>query len=130
MASQKQAETPQPYPAGVSHSTSTPQAEPSPAHDESPALQTVRFEVHLTDQQLQDLLQWLVRSLHPVMTLREAAHYLRLRPTEVQALAERGEIPAFKMDNRWRFLKNALDEWLLAQRACEGTDEEGDNHAA
>lgn len=132
MASQKQAEHADPSPNRVgSPNIGEPSLEPSPAHDETPAMQTVRFEVRLTDQQLQDLLQWLARSLHPVMTLREAAHYLRLRPIEVQTLAERGEIPAFKVDNRWRFLKNALDEWLLAQRIQETEeDEEGKNDAA
>jgi excisionase family DNA binding protein len=53
------------------------------------------------------------------MTLREAAHYLRLRLAEVESLAEQGIIPGFKVDGRWRFLKNALDEWLLLQKATE-----------
>ncbi|MCS7066522.1 MAG: helix-turn-helix domain-containing protein [Fimbriimonadales bacterium] len=92
----------------------------APAQSEEPdGVQTVRFEVRLTNQQLYDLLQWMARNLHPVMTLREAAHYLRIRTHELQALAESGEIPAFKVDGKWRFLKNALDEWMLAQRATE-----------
>ncbi len=91
-------------------------------------MQTVRFEVRLTNQQLYDLLQWLSRTLHPVMTLREAAHYLRIRTTELQSLAEQGVIPAFKVDNRWRFLKNALDEWMMLQRATELTSEEEKSH--
>jgi len=36
--------------------------------EESDSVQTVRFEVRLTNQQLHDLLQWLARNLHPVMT--------------------------------------------------------------
>lgn len=91
----------------------------SASADESEGIQTVRFEVRLTNQQLHDLLQWLARNLHPVMTLREAARYLRLQPAELQSLAEAGIIPAFKVDDKWRFLKTALDEWMLAQRAAE-----------
>lgn len=89
------------------------------AAPETQMLQTVRFEVRLTNQQLHDLLGWLARAVHPVMTLQEAAHYLRLRKAELESLAEQGVIPAFKVDGRWRFLKNALDEWMLVQKATE-----------
>jgi excisionase family DNA binding protein len=102
---------------------------PVPA-DEAESVQTVRFEVRLTTQQLHDLLQWLARNLHPVMTLREAARYLRLHTAELQTLAESGVIPAFKVDNKWRFLKAALDEWMLAQRAAEYEAKEEEPHVA
>ena len=102
---------------------------PVPA-DEAESVQTVRFEVRLTTQQLHDLLQWLARNLHPVMTLREAARYLRLQTAELQALAESGVIPAFKVDTKWRFLKAALDEWMLAQRAAEYEAKEEEPHVA
>ncbi|MCX7926505.1 MAG: helix-turn-helix domain-containing protein [Fimbriimonadales bacterium] len=103
---------------------------PSSAAEETEGTQTVRFEVRLTNQQLYDLLQWMARNLHPVMTLREAAHYLRLRTAELQALAENGDIPAFRVDGKWRFLKNALDEWMLAQRATEFVVKEEETHVA
>jgi len=103
---------------------------PATASDDADTMQTVRFEVRLTTQQLHDLLQWLARNLHPVMTLREAAHYLRLRPSELQTLAENGTLPAFKVDGRWRFLKTALDEWMLAQRATELKVKEEEPHVA
>ncbi|MFN7162270.1 MAG: helix-turn-helix domain-containing protein [Fimbriimonadales bacterium] len=111
----------------------TPTPEPAVVvapHEESEGVQTVRFEVRLTNQQLYDLLQWLARNLHPVMTLREAASYLRLRTAEVVALAESGEVPAFKVDGKWRFLKSALDEWMLAQRAAEFSTSEEETHVA
>ncbi len=107
-------------------------ASDAPQH-EPEAMQTVRFEVRLTNQQLYDLLSWLARALHPVMTLREAAHYLRLRIAELEALAEQGAIPAFKVDGRWRFLKNALDEWMLLQKASDletHLEEKEESHAA
>jgi excisionase family DNA binding protein len=101
-----------------------------PHGEESDSMQTVRFEVRLTTQQLHDLLQWLARNLHPVMTLREAAHYLRLRTAELESLANSGAIPAFKVDNKWRFLKAALDEWMLAQRATEYQVQEESSNVA
>ncbi|CUU05640.1 MAG: helix-turn-helix domain-containing protein [Fimbriimonadales bacterium] len=117
LASQKREGTENP-PAPAS----SPNAEPG-ASGEREEMQTVRFEVRLTNQQLYDLLSWLARSLHPVMTLKEAAHYLRLRPAELQQMAEQGIIPAFKVDHRWRFLKTALDEWMILQRATDATPE-------
>jgi excisionase family DNA binding protein len=98
--------------------------------EESDSVQTVRFEVRLTNQQLHDLLQWLARNLHPVMTLREAARYLRLHTAELESLAQSGVIPAFKVDDKWRFLKAALDEWMLAQRAAEYEAKEEEPHVA
>jgi hypothetical protein len=60
-----------------------PPSTPTLSHaEELDSMQTVRFEVRLTTQQLHDLLQWLARNLHPVMTLREAARYLRLHMAE------------------------------------------------
>lgn len=104
------------------HPAPNPQSVSAHEHDqEREAVQTVRFELRLTNQQLYDLLNWMARSLHPVMNLREAAHYLRLRPTELHQMAEQGIIPAFKVDGRWRFLKMALDEWMLLQRATDAT---------
>ena len=100
------------------------------ASEDTDSIQTVRFEVRLTNQQLHDLLQWLARNLHPVMTLREAARYLRLHTAELESLAQSGVIPAFKVDNKWRFLKAALDEWMLAQRAAEYEAKEEESHVA
>lgn len=123
-ASQSRLCPPTPEPASaVAPSVPAPQ-------DEAEQVQTVRFEVRLTNQQLYDLLQWMARNLHPVMTLREAASYLRLRTAEVVALAENGDVPAFKVDGKWRFIKSALDEWMLAQRAAEFNLKEEEAHVA
>ncbi|MCS6918806.1 MAG: helix-turn-helix domain-containing protein [Fimbriimonadales bacterium] len=123
-ASQQRLHAPTPEPASAVAPTA-----PTPS-DEPEHVQTVRFEVRLTNQQLYDLLQWMARNLHPVMTLREAASYLRLRTSEVAALAENGDVPAFKVDGKWRFLKSALDEWMLAQRAAEFNLKEEEAHVA
>ncbi len=113
--------------------SSAPDSDSTVPPAEQEMLQTVRFEVRLTNQQLYDLLGWLARTIHPVMTLHEAAHYLRLRKAELETLAEQGIIPAFKVDGRWRFLKNALDEWMLLQKATEletRSDTQEGSHAA
>ena len=47
-----------------------------------------------------------------VLTLQEAARYLRLPPASVKKHAERGDIPGRQIGKQWRFLKSALNEWL------------------
>ena len=50
-----------------------------------------------------------------VLTLEEAADYLRLPPELVVRQATQGHIPGRQIEDRWRFLKTALDAWLQAQ---------------
>lgn len=49
-----------------------------------------------------------------VLTLAEAAAYLRLRAAEVLRLVEEQALPARRLGNEWRFLKSAIQEWLGA----------------
>jgi excisionase family DNA binding protein len=47
-----------------------------------------------------------------VMTLAEAATYLRLPETEVMRLVREQELPGRAAGAEWRFLKSALQAWL------------------
>lgn len=47
-----------------------------------------------------------------VLTLAEAAAYLRVPEGELLHLAELREIPAQRIGGEWRFLKRALEHWL------------------
>jgi excisionase family DNA binding protein len=70
---------------------------------------------------------------HPaVLTLEEAAAYLRLPPETVARQNSQGEIPGRQVGTEWRFLQSALDEWLsmrdsrraLLRHAGSFTDDE------
>jgi excisionase family DNA binding protein len=50
--------------------------------------------------------------LPSVLTLPEAARYLRLRKDLVEKYAQQGLIPARQIGDEWRFLRAALDDWL------------------
>jgi len=50
-----------------------------------------------------------------VLTLEETASYLRLPQEIVEKEAERGQIPGRRIEDTWRFLKAAIDEWLRNQ---------------
>jgi excisionase family DNA binding protein len=47
-----------------------------------------------------------------VLTLGEAAAYLRLEETDVLRLVEEQGLPARRLANEWRFLKGAIQDWL------------------
>ena len=47
-----------------------------------------------------------------LMTVQEAADYLRVTEKTVYRLLKRGHIPATKVGRQWRFEKAAIDEWL------------------
>src|SRR5579871_730700 len=47
-----------------------------------------------------------------VLTLTEAASFLRVPEAELLRLVEKHEVPAQHIGNEWRFLKKALTEWL------------------
>ncbi|MBD1854700.1 MULTISPECIES: helix-turn-helix domain-containing protein [Leptolyngbya] len=47
-----------------------------------------------------------------VLTLEETAAYLRLSPEVVERQAIQGSLPGRNIENEWRFLKSAIDDWL------------------
>ena len=53
--------------------------------------------------------------LPEVFTLQEVADYLRLPKEIVERQAVQGQIPGRCIDGTWRFLRDAIDEWLRIQ---------------
>jgi len=50
------------------------------------------------------------------MTLEEVAQYLKVSKDSIYRLAKKGEIPASKIGNLWRFKKEEIDEWMRNKR--------------
>jgi excisionase family DNA binding protein len=80
----------------------------------------VRFEIFLSPEQLSCLFRALVSTQHSMMTLREAANYLRIPATTLEQLAVESKIPALQLEGRWRFPKSGIDEWVMLQSFREG----------
>ena len=109
------------------YSTPTPATESTMehAHEESrlpdppsPAVLgggVVRLELFLSPEQLSGLFRAVVANQHTVMTLREAAQYLRIAPSQLEQMANDGKVPALLIDGKWRFARTAVDEWLNLQ---------------
>jgi excisionase family DNA binding protein len=55
-----------------------------------------------------------------VLTLSEAARFLRIRQPVLQRLVDEGRIPARKIDNEWRFFRGALEAWLSGAKDYRG----------
>lgn len=47
-----------------------------------------------------------------VLTLEEVAQYLRLPKDAIERQAARGQIPGKRIEDTWRFLRAAIDDWL------------------
>lgn len=52
------------------------------------------------------------RSSHEVLTLAEAAAFLRVPEAAVQEATTPGGIPGRSIAGEWRYLKSALQDWL------------------
>ena len=50
------------------------------------------------------------------ITVEEIAAYLRIPKPTVYFMAQKGDIPAFKIGRHWRFEKDAFDAWLEKQK--------------
>ena len=53
--------------------------------------------------------------LESILTLAEAAAYLRVSERDLAELADRNELPARKVAGEWRFLRRGLDYWLISR---------------
>ncbi|WP_298413122.1 helix-turn-helix domain-containing protein [Janthinobacterium sp.] len=47
-----------------------------------------------------------------ILTLDEVAAYLKAGKRTVYRLAQKREIPAFKLGGTWRFRRSELDSWI------------------
>ena len=56
-----------------------------------------------------------VMTMPEVLTLEEVARYLRLPEEKVERQATQGQIPGRRVEDTWRFLKAAIDDWLRSQ---------------
>jgi excisionase family DNA binding protein len=106
-----------PKAAKKSDAESAPTANRVPLPPTLPVLNgsVVRMELFLSPEQLNGLFKAVVANQHSVMTLREAAQYLRSPSGQLEELAQAGGVPALSIDGKYRFSRTALDEWLNLQ---------------
>ena len=59
-----------------------------------------------------------------VLTIKEVAALLKLAEKTVYAMANAGELPAFKIRGQWRIKRTELDRWLDEQPRGAGNTEQ------
>lgn len=51
-----------------------------------------------------------------ILTLPEVAQLLKVADKTVYTMAQKGEIPAFKVRGQWRFKREDIDRWIERQK--------------
>lgn len=46
------------------------------------------------------------------LTIDELSNYLKMSRTKLYGMAQRGEVPASKIGNQWRFDREEIDIWM------------------
>jgi len=59
-----------------------------------------------------------------IMTMDELAEYLKISKSTLYKLAVENKLPGTKIGKRWRFHKEAIDDWIKVQtiRRAEVTE--------
>jgi len=60
------------------------------------------------------------------MTVRDVANFLNVDEKTVYRLAQRGELPGFKVAGTWRFKREDIDQWVEEQKRAAGRKEGGE----
>jgi excisionase family DNA binding protein len=66
-------------------------------------LDYIALDSHAEDSRVDDL---------PAMTVREVASYLSVDEKTIYRLAQRGDLPGFKVAGTWRFKRSDIDAWI------------------
>jgi excisionase family DNA binding protein len=53
--------------------------------------------------------------MNHVLTVKETAEYLRMCPVTIYRMANKGQIPCFKVGDKWRFRVEAINKWINYQ---------------
>lgn len=64
----------------------------------------------------------------PSMTVRDVAVYLNVDEKTVYRLAQRGDLPGFKVAGTWRFKREDIDTWIEQRKAQSVEDRKGGGH--
>jgi excisionase family DNA binding protein len=60
-----------------------------------------------------------------ILTLPEVAQLLKVAEKTVYTMAQKGQLPAFKVRGQWRFKRADIDGWIEQQK--EASRDEGTN---
>ncbi len=53
-----------------------------------------------------------------ILTLPEVGQLLKVAEKTVYTMAQKGELPAFKVRGQWRFKRDDINDWIEGQKAA------------
>lgn len=62
-----------------------------------------------------------------ILTLREIAQLLKVAEKTVYTMAQKKELPAFKVRGQWRFRRGDIDRWIDQQTEKKAAEEGSDD---
>ncbi len=54
------------------------------------------------------------------LTIDELATYIKIGRTKLYGMAQKGQIPAAKIGNQWRFDREEIDRWMKSHFTARG----------
>ena len=61
-----------------------------------------------------------------ILTISEVASLLKVAEKTVYGLAQKGDLPAFKVGGQWRFSRTAIDSWIETKTQAASTQPASD----
>lgn len=55
-----------------------------------------------------------------ILTIKEVAELLKVADKTIYSMAQRGELPAFKVRGQWRLRRQDIDTWI-SERVARGS---------
>ncbi len=55
-----------------------------------------------------------------ILTIPDVASLLKVAEKTVYGLAQKGDLPAFKVGGQWRFRRTAIDSWIDVKTQAAG----------
>jgi excisionase family DNA binding protein len=62
-----------------------------------------------------------------ILTVGEVAQLLKVAEKTVYTMAQKGDLPAFKVGGQWRFRRTDLDSWIDERTGRTDTQGEGED---
>jgi excisionase family DNA binding protein len=64
-------------------------------------------------------------ALEPAMTVREVATFLNVDEKTIYRLAQKAELPGFKVAGAWRFQRADIQRWIDARKGASSAGDAG-----
>ncbi len=60
-----------------------------------------------------------------ILRIKEVAALLKVGDKTVYSMAQKGELPAFKVRDQWRFIRKDIDAWIEKQKTTTEDFDQG-----